>query len=562
MGFTTDYGVFLGKLVFKGFNHFTQVPMETQLATLNKIMKKNQDCELGKKYNFANIKTLDDFQNNVPLSTFDDYAPLVDRMVEKNENNIITGSKIIRYCSSSGSVGKPKLQPKTARDVWNMQCMGFAATPACASIYFKQHNIAKKLPTQMGPLLISLVGHPLPNGMKCNGAGQVPFTYLTPLLKYFTTTPIDILYPEDEENTDISYFQLRACLENRNVTYLGTMVVTLLVTMFEYLEENWQMICDDIEKGSINPSVRAPEKLIKKYEKKWKPNPTRAAELRAEFKKGFRTQQPIAKRIWPELCWGYGMIGSTLSVYEEKLRIYIGDLPLHNMGYAASEGFMAMPCELNTDDYVLLPRSLIYEFIPIDADENTRPLFMNELEIGKDYEIVVTNFSGLYRYRIMDVIRVTGMYNNTPKVKFLYRSNMGVNIANEKTTTDMLDFAAHELEKKFNLKFDGYSFNANTDSNPPVYQFLCETDNEDIRNNSAETEILLDKTLRDANEKYFKYRRWGMIGNPQILFLKKNTYNDYKSMLVSEGRVLNQIKPVIVINTPERKEFFFTHLDK
>lgn len=561
MGFTTDYGVFLGKLVFHGFNHFTEVPMETQLATLQKIMKKNKDCDLGKKYHFDSISTLRDFQDNVPLSTFDDYAPLVDRMVENGEENIITSSKVIRYCSSSGSVGKPKLQPKTGRDVWNMQCMGFAATPACASIYFKEHNIAKKLPTQMGPLLISLNGHKLSNGMMCNGAGQVPFTYLTPLLKHFTTTPIDILYPEDEENTDISYFQLRACLENRKVTYLGTMVITLLVTMFEYLEENWEMICDDMATGTINPSVRCPESLRTKYEKQWKANPTRAAELRAEFSKGFHTDIPVAKRIWPKLCWGYGMIGSTLAVYEEKLRTFVGDLPMHNMGYAASEGFMAMPCELNTDDYVLLPRSLIYEFIPIDGDENARPLFMNEVEVGKDYEIVVTNFSGLYRYRIMDVVRITGMYKNTPKVKFLYRSNMGLNIANEKTTTDMLDFVAHAIEEKYKIVFEGYSFYAETDTNPPVYKLLCETDSDILRNNKVEVEQFIDESFREANEKYFKYRRWGMIGNPEILFLKKDSYKDYKSMLVAEGRVLNQIKPVIVINTPERKEFFFTHLE-
>lgn len=558
----SNVGVMLGNIVFKGFHHFTSVPMETQQKTLEAVIKRNKDCELGKKYNFAEIKTLRDYQDMVPLSTFEDYLPLIDRMVENNEENIITGSKVIRYCSSSGSVGKPKLQPKTAKDLFNMQSMGFAATPACAAKYFKEKGIYRSLPAQMGPLLISLNGHPLKNGMRCNGAGQIPFTYLKPLLPFFTTTPIDILYPEDEENTNIQYFQLRFSLVNRKVTYLGSLVITLLSTMFEYLENNWEMICNDIEKGTIDPSVKCPPSLREKYEKKLKPDPKRAAELRAEFEKGFETEIPIAKRIWPKLCWGYGMISSTLSVYVEKLHRYIGDLPMHNMGYAASEGFMAMPVSLNVNDYVLLPRSLIYEFLPVDAPEGTRPLLMDEVEVGKDYEIIVTNFSGLYRYRILDIVKVTGIHNKTPKVEFLYRSNMGLNAANEKTTTQMLDFVAQKLEEEFSIDFKGYSFYADTDGEVPRYVMLCDTPSDIPTSKKEEFEAALDKYFRECNEKYDKYRRWGMLAEPVVYQLEDGTYDAYKASLVAQGRVLNQIKPVIVINTPERKEFFFARVKK
>lgn len=559
----SNIGVMLGNMVFTGFEHFTSVPMETQRNTLKNIMERNKDCELGKKYGFADIHTLKEFQDKVPLSTFEDYLPMIDRMVENNEENIITGSKVKRYCSSSGSIGKPKLQPKTSKDLFNMQCMGFAATPACAAKYFKEKGIFKKLPAQMGPLLLSLNGHPLKNGMRCNGAGQIPFTYLTPLLPFFTTTPVDILYPEDEENTDMSYFQLRFALTNRKVTYLGSMVITLMLTMFEYLEANWEMICNDIEKGTLDPSVRCPESLRKKYGK-MKPNPKRAAELRAEFEKGFDTGEPIAKRIWPKVCWGYGMISSTLSVYVDKLHRYIGDMPLHNMGYAASEGYMAMPITLNASDYVLLPRSLIYEFLPVDAEEGTRPLFMDELEVGKEYEIIVTNFSGLYRYRILDIIKVTGYHNKTPMVEFLYRANMGLNVVNEKTTTQMLDFVADELQREFDISLSGYSFYGDTDEAGalPRYALLFDTNTSVDKEKLSEMEKFVDKTFRECNEKYDKYRRWGMLREPVLYQLKNGAYDEYKASLVAEGRVLNQIKPVVVINTAERKEFFFSRIEK
>lgn len=558
---TSNFGASMGALVFNRFDHYTTHAMETQERILLEILKKNKNCELGKKYDFANIHSIEEFQDKVPLSTFDDYAPLIDRMVENNEKNIITSQKVLRYCSSSGSVGKPKLQPKTFKDIWSMQCSGFAGTPGCAARYMKKNGIADKLPTQMGPLLMSLKGSRLPNGARCNMAGQVPLTNLRPILKYFITTPIDILYPEDEENTCIPYFQLRFCLTNKNVTYLGSMVITLLTTMFEYLEDNWEMICNDIETGTIDGSVKCPESLRKKYGH-MKPDPKGAEELRAIFREGFDTDVPVAKRLWPKLCWGYGMTGSTLTVYVEKLKRYVGDLPMHNMGYAASEGYMAMPVELNASDYVLLPRSLFYEFIPEDADENTRPLTLDKLEVGKNYEIIVTNWSGLYRYRILDIVRCTGTYNNSKKIEFLYRSNMGLNVANEKTNTEMLDFVANQVQKRFGMNFEGFSYFADTDSKPPRYVLFVEEHSDIPVQKKDEIEKYMDEQFREANEKYEKYRKLGMLGMPVIKQFEDNTYNDYKASLVAQGRVLNQIKPVTVINTPEKKEFFLARVKK
>ena len=66
--------------------------------------------------------------------------------------------------------------------------------------------------------------------------------------------------------------------------------------------------------------------------------------------------------------------------------------------------------------------------------------------------------------------------------------------------------------------------------------------------------------MDDINEKYYKYRRWGMLGKPEVLFLKENAYLDYNKFLTDKGVVLNQIKPVTVINNEEREQFFFSHV--
>ncbi|MBQ7595961.1 MAG: GH3 auxin-responsive promoter family protein, partial [Clostridia bacterium] len=356
----SDFGIWLGDISLMDIEHYTKDPMQAQTKLLKKIIRKSRNSELGKKYNFADIKSVEDFRKNVPLTTYEDYAPLVDRMIENKEKNLMYTGPNVRYCSSSGSVGKPKILPKSIEDLWKMQCIGFSCSVATAAHWVKKEkNIT--MPSSMGPLVLVLSGHKLEDGKQCNGAGQVPLTYLKPIMKFFCTSPTSLLFPEHEELLDTSYLQLRFALENRDVTFLGSLVVTLLTTMFDYLEENWQMLCDDIEKGIINPSVKITPELYAEYSKMFKPNPERAAELRAEFEKGFDT--PIAPRIWPKLVWAYGMVGSTLQVYVDKLRRSIGDdIPIHNMGYAAAEGYFAMPTELDVNDSVLLPHSVFFEF--------------------------------------------------------------------------------------------------------------------------------------------------------------------------------------------------------
>ena len=226
----------------------------------------------------------------MPISTYADYEPYVDRMMENGEKRLMFNGINVRYASSSGSVGKPKMLPKGINDLWKMQCIGFSVSISTGYHHLKKHGI--RLKNQVGPLALNLAGHKTADGKMSNGAAQIPIRMLKPLLPFFCTSPLELLFPGPDDKFDTSYFHLRFCLGNRKVSYLGSIVVTLLTQMFDYLEENWEMLCDDIEKGIINPNVECPDRFRKKYNKKFKPDPERAAELRREFAKGF--DDPIA----------------------------------------------------------------------------------------------------------------------------------------------------------------------------------------------------------------------------------------------------------------------------
>ena len=154
----SDFGVLLGDVTLAKIEATTKNPMKAQEKLLNKIIRKNKNCELGKKFGFADIHSIDDFRSKVPLTTYEDYDPLVDRMIQNKENNRMYSGYNFRYCSSSGSVGKPKILPKSAFDLWNMQCIGFSCTVSTAAHYLK-NVMGKKMPPQMGPLVLVLSGH-------------------------------------------------------------------------------------------------------------------------------------------------------------------------------------------------------------------------------------------------------------------------------------------------------------------------------------------------------------------------------------------------------------------
>ena len=81
----SDIGILIGNVTLNKIERSTKKPMQDQEKLLKKIIRKNKNCELGKKFNLADIHSIDDFRSKVPLTTYADYDPLVDRMIHYKE---------------------------------------------------------------------------------------------------------------------------------------------------------------------------------------------------------------------------------------------------------------------------------------------------------------------------------------------------------------------------------------------------------------------------------------------------------------------------------------------
>lgn len=549
------FGGALGMAEHAKLKFYSKHADKIQLKLLLGLMRDNKSTAYGKANDFYKVKSVEDYQDIVPLSTYADYEDYVWRMAN-GEKGLLTNRLIRRFTESSGSTGRSKLVPLSGKAEWVCQCFSFSAPVGCAVKYFKKQG--RILPAQRGMLTAEIGSRKLPSGKTVSCLSSIPLLNLKPLIPLFNTTPPEVMYHNTPVDMDMHYAKLRFALQDRNVSYLGTIFITTLESMFFYLENNWEMLCDDIEKGTINSSINMPDEIRRKLLKRIKPNPKRAAELRAEFEKGFDVS-PIVPRIWPKCEWMYGMGTGALSFYSKKLHRYVGeDMAIHYLGYAATEALMAVPIELDSFEYVLLPQNGFFEFLPLDAPEGTRPLTISELEVGKEYELILTNLSGFYRYRIEDVVKVTGYYYQSPKITFCYRLNQIANISGEKINQMAFDEIVDNFANEIDELLVGYSIYADRSTSPGHYILLTET----TGNHSVDEEELLaqkfEEVLCNGNVSVAPLIASGALGHCEVRLLQKGTYDAYRQMLKEGGANLNQIKPIKLIDTEKKKEFFFS----
>ena len=421
--------VLKGRTVLADMERCSCEPDKANEALLMKILRENADTEYGKKYGFADIHSAEEYKKRVPYSDYDVYAPYIQRMVKNKETNLITAYNVIQYAETSGSVGVQKKIPVTDRSMAVYEKYSFARTKAIASKHYhaKYH---RPVPFEKGLNTLetetTVMDDGTPRG-SVTGSVSRRFRNLFPL---FLTSPDPVLFPIGGMN--MYYMKARFAMEEPNLVFELSAFMTQVVDIINYMKANWRMIVDDIEHGTLNPEVceERSRPAILPY---IKPRPKRAAELRKIFEEGFDT--PIVPRLWPKMAWVCAIGTGGFAVYAEKVKQYIGDIPVDYSVYAASEGIFAAASAMNDSKYDLLTDSCFFEFLPTDGTgDEKHPLTLDQLETGREYEIIITNLSGFYRYRIQDVIRVLSWHNQMPQIAFAYRISQMVNLAAEKTT--------------------------------------------------------------------------------------------------------------------------------
>lgn len=534
---------------------------QVELETLLTILQDNCNTEYGKKYHFEEICSMEEYKKSVPITEYEDYEAYIQRMIKEGADNILTSYPVKYYMLSSGTTGNEKHIPMTEQGVINYARYSYQCAYGMVDKYYEERGENKKTLDEKIFMVNEIRYHTLTNGVKSGIVSSAVFEWMREknimdFSRY--TSPKMILFPE--EFMDLMYLKLRFALVCKNVTSIEAVYVHQILSLLKYLQENWEIFVEDIAQGTIHPDIDIPVEKRKELKVYLKPDPQRAEELRIEFEKGFDT--PIVPRIWKNIRFVMAISGNAFSRYMDKLRQYIGTIPYHYFIYAASEGIFGPALGVNRpDEYVVAPKIGIYEFLPITEEEeenNLETLQASEVSVGMKYELVYTGFSGFYRYRMGDIVEIKGFYHKAPIVKFCYRKKQTVNVVGEKMDMGSISCVIRDFEEKYDLVGNDFCIYPDEDVIPARYVVLLEIDSDETPNIPEEERWeTIDGFFRRVNVDYDDCRNLKEIGMPVVHFLKKGAFERYKEHLHTRGKEIGQHKPVRIIDTEEKKHFFF-----
>ena len=529
-------------------------------SLLMRIVKDNQDTEFGKKYGFARITDPDCYRKKVPLSSYDDYETTIQRMMEKGEKNLLTSYPVSYYAITGGTTGASKYLPVSDRGIQTFVDYASSITKAVISEYYQNTKLHDE-PAGFSLTLLNVFKKNLPDGSQtgCISASCINQDVLD-ILQYLRTTPKEAMCSEDMTNP--KYLHAFYALSERNVTIITGPYIPILLDLVNYILAEWPHLVEDIRKGQIDPALQIPQSMRDALQARLKPNPERADELEREFSKGF--DHAILRRIWPNLSSVAMIWAGNFSSYARKLQEYSGrSIPYYTMSYVSSEGIFGVARHPHDQCYVMLPDSCFFEFIPVvngkDDDEapDAKTVLLDEVQEGKDYELVITNQSGFYRYRMGDVIRVIGFYNESPMITFKYRKKNIVSIAGEKFTEDHLLSAVRSFERKTGINVIDFCMYPDRDAEPGGYVVLLEPEEIVPKERFDECQAILAQELVRASTSYAHYVTGGNMGEPKLIFLQAQTFQFHREMKMYEmGINENQLKPVRVLDKPDLIKFF------
>lgn len=525
--------------------------------SLKRILRENRGTEYGRRYGFSSIRTVEDYQKAVPLSTYDDYQDYISRMVNKGEQNLITGRKISYYATTSGSVGQTKLIPQASScygSVFKVICL--MVRDAAAAM---QRRGACGVPAR-GLLTTEIHIGRVDDGEKdeqTSGGGVSSYAIngVRAFLPLFTPFPKEAFEGGIE---NLRYVKARCALMDPNVRWLSGPYMSMLTDIISYILENHEMLIRDIENGSIDPSIRMSAEVRARLERKFRPDPIRAAELKAIFAEG--SEAGIVSRIWKKLSLVDAVgAGDFLPFTKKMLHWCDADVCLSYASYTASEAWMGYSFHFYDPSYLLLLDGNFYEFLPVDENseaDTEHPLLAHQLEVGKYYEIVLTTPAGLYRYRLRDVLKVTGFEGETPYFEFAYRANRTTDLCGSHITDAFINAAVEAVEKEMGLRIDDYSLFADTEHVPPRVVMFMEpeqlVDAEGCRRMQEVFESALVKVARG----YRISRQANNLSVSEVCPVEKGTYMRYRQLKIAKGAAENQMKSIRVIKPGEDLAYF------
>ncbi|XP_016472245.1 putative indole-3-acetic acid-amido synthetase GH3.1 [Nicotiana tabacum] len=523
-----------------------------QERVLNEILTRNSQTEYLKRFKLDGVSDPETFKNKIPVVTYEDLQPEIQRIANGDRSPILSAHPISEFLTSSGtSAGERKLMPTIKEELDRRQLLYSLLMPVMnlyvpgldkgKGLYFLFIKSETKTP---GGLLARPV---LTSYYKSEHFKRRPHD---PYNVY--TSPNEAILCADSFQS--MYTQMLCGLyEREQVLRLGAVFASGLVRAIRFLQLHWPQLAHDIRTGTLNPEITDPS-ICERMGLVMRPNPKLADFVTDECSN--ENWEGIITRIWPKTKYLDVIVTGAMAQYIPTLDYYSGGLPKACTMYAASECYFGLNlnpmCKPSEVSYTIMPNMGYFEFLPHDPNssrDSTRKLVdLVDVEVGKEYELVITTYAGLYRYRVGDILRVTGFHNSAPQFHFVRRKNVLLSIDSDKTDEAELQRAvenASKLLKEFNTSVVEYTSYADTKTIPGHYVIYWELLMKDL-NNSPSDEVLNKCCLAMEESLNTVYRQGRVacnsIGPLEIRMVKNGTFEELMDYAISRGASINQYK--------------------
>lgn len=517
------------------FEYAAENPQAVQTAHLMDILRSNQYSCYGRKYNFAGVTSYEEYAATVPIVTFSELSPYVERM-KCGENNILTCEDPVRFNLTSGTTEKPKYIPVTQS--------GLAQTESALQHWM--YSAIYDHPGLFDHSFVCISGASedgwTESGIPYGCASGLMYELLPREFRGSFALPFSLSKIEDY---DLRYYLMARFALERDVSFIVTPNPSTLLRLAEVAIMHQDDIINSIRSGglfyshcfSINKNDL---QIIKEVSADLKPNTSRANLLEKVVRRYGRL---LPSACWKNLkligCW----LGGSMGFQTGKLTAYFGNrIPIRDIGYLASEGTMTIPQNDNTTDGVLALVNNFYEFIPDKQDSSSgiQPLLCHQLEEGVQYRILLTNSNGLYRYDINDIVEVCGFHSRTPQIAFICKGEDMLNISGEKLHPNHFAAAVRAIEEECGPAITGFKAIPNYAEccYEIMMHFAIRPSHKFIRHKVLP---VFDKCLKTVNIEYAAKRASGRL-NPPCLHLMDGEWGDCTQNRVNERGGINDVQ--------------------
>jgi hypothetical protein len=522
------------------FERAAREPAAAQEALLARIMRDNAGTELARKYGLGEVRTRKQLQERMPIVTYDDLRPYIDRQMQ-GEPNILTREAPIFFATSTGTTGVPKRVPMTPTFRRDFQ----------RTVHVSMWHVMRRFPRAFTGNVAYAVAPPTVERAPCGT--PIGFTSgfnqstLPPLVRRLFAWPYEMAEVKDGATRGYLAVWLTALSRVTMMTGVFPLAITNFLRLAEQVAEP---LARDLRRGTLREDL-ALSPAERAFFAKYARADAKLADRIEQMTKDAGGKMPL-RAILPDLRLVYCWTTASASSYVPELKRRLGDgVAVRDAIYAANEGWGNVTFG---DDLPGGPAALtshVYEYIEVGAWErgDRVGVGVEDLVPGKQYRALVTTSAGLFRYDTADLVECTRMYHATPCIHFVRRHGATFNVAGEKLDeVHVIGAVTKALEKE---RLAAPFFTAVPQFTPtPHWAFAVELSDDASDDRLEALRASLETELGRVNEDYV-YQRSRTLSPIVLHVIARGESDRVRRELLARGRPEAQLKTVHLLTDPD-----------